>query len=204
MGVAEGEVGQWAHPKTIFSNAGTHCAIKVGPKGGIHIAAYDTGAGDLRYAYLSNYKNDNGYTEAKAVTVDAYDLTGEFISIDVGTNSSGKEIPYISYYSRSVRENKVAYLTENAKYTDNGANPENESYTGKWEVAIIPSNSKILEDRVNIGLWKTNGVISNSTTDKSSSSQTSGICYGNGTANPIIGYAISGTLSGALETAQMK
>ena len=73
-------------------------------------------------------------------------------------------------------------------------------------------------DRMNIGLWKHEGKIVESTNDcftitgqngkKTSVNNVSynsgGNIYGNGTANPILGYAIESTSGTCLETAQMK
>jgi hypothetical protein len=71
---------------------------------------------------------------------------------------------------------------------------------------------------MNIGLWKHDGKIVSSTdssftvtgaetivtSTSNSSTGTNGNIYGNGTANPIVGYAIESTSGTSLETAQMK
>ena len=83
-------------------------------------------------------------------------------------------------------------------------------YTGNWEISIVPTASDLSDalnttDKVSIGLWKTTaGVIKNSTTGSSSASNTSGNCWGNGTAYPVLGYSVVTTSGTAIETAQMK
>ena len=69
---------------------------------------------------------------------------------------------------------------------------------------------------MNIGLWKWEGKVVNSndshfgtvltakTSADNTSSGTNGNIYGNGTANPILGYAVESTSGTYLETAQMK
>ena len=91
-------------------------------------------------------------------------------------------------------------------------------FTGKWEVSPVPTPSTMsggANDKVNVGLWKktvdtVKGVIvkssdMNSTTKGSNDSKTTyGNCYGNGTANPVLGYAIKTSSGTAIETAQLK
>ena len=108
----------------------------------------------------------------------------------------------------------------------------NEYFTGVWEVSVIPTRSRVSIDHVNIGVWKdSDGVITWSTTDglepngsntgetkldykevysqprsggSNTGYRTGGHVYGNGTKNPILGYAITNGASGYIETAQMK
>ena len=186
----------------------------------------------MRYAYLDSY--NSGYTEATdSVLVDSFTITGERISIDAGivdyTKSDGTTVsvmvPYISYFNGTSRLPTVAKLVipesgvMNYKAQGTGTEDGDDIFTGNWDVSIVPSPEKLTAmyyDKINIGLWKQNGKIVNSNDsgftgsakDKTSADNTSatdnGQIYGNGTANPILGYAIESTTGICLETAQMK
>lgn len=196
-----GKDGYWAKPIVIFEGAGEYCKIKVDSDNGIHIAAYDTVNADVVYAYLSSY-------EARSVTgsctVDSADILGTYLTLDVA-KSNEKQIPYIGYYANSIQRPKFAKLSENA------ANPYDDgvidnAYTGNWEVSIVPTTSRMVEGTINVGIWKNGGELINSKEGSSYSATDTGICYGNGTSNAVLGYAItnqSGT-GGTIETAQLK
>ena len=196
-----GKDGYWAKPIVIFEGAGEYCKIKVDSDNGIHIAAYDTVNADVVYAYLSSY-------EARSVTgsctVDSADILGTYLTLEVA-KSNGKQIPYIGYYANSIQRPKFAKLSENA------ANPYDDgvidnAYTGNWEVSIVPTTSRMVEGTINVGIWKNGGELINSKEGSSYSATNTGICYGNGTSNAVLGYAItnqSGT-GGTIETAQLK
>ena len=98
-----------------------------------------------------------------------------------------------------------------------------DAYTGVWECVTVPTNQTVemqslQHNDINIGLWKDNGVIVDSTSSKyttgtsattntfnSYNSDSYGQIYGNGTKNPVLGYAITwGDNSDHIETAQMK
>ena len=210
--------------KKIFSDGGEYCTVKTGPDGSIHIAANVDGS--LKYAYIKNTSSIDSYNEeTDSVTVDSFTITGEQINIDVGRklNAQGKYVvvPYISYYLNSAKLPAVASLVipDNGTmdYTAQGTTVKN-VFTGKWEVSPVPTPSTMsggANDKVNVGLWKktvgtVKGVIvkssdMNSTTKGSNDSNTtSGNCYGNGTANPVLGYAIKTSSGTAIETAQLK
>ena len=83
--------------------------------------------------------------------------------------------------------------------------------TQLWETGLVPTSSKLSEDHINVGVWKSDGVITTSTKGTTSYSYTStaygtdeGTVYGNGTANPFLGYAITNGSTGYIETAQMQ
>ena len=219
-GKDNGPAAGWT-TKKIFSDGGEYCTIKAGPDGSIHIAANVDGA--LKYAYLSSYDAD--YTESTdSVTVDSYAITGEQITIDVGRkkNSSGTYVivPYISYYVSAAKKPAIATLvipsSGTMNYTAQGT--INNIFTGNWEVSIVPTKSDLsggADDKINVGLWKSTvdsskGVIVkstelNSTTSKlNTASTTTGMCYGNGTANAILGYAVKSSSGTNIETAQLK
>ena len=92
-------------------------------------------------------------------------------------------------------------------------------FTGSWEVSFVPTDSKIpdldvkrrgnLDNRINVALWKNQqGVIKNSTaadgTDHKNEAGDNGTCWGNGTANPVLGYSIETSDGDRIETAQMQ
>lgn len=203
--------GYWSPAKTIFSGGGKYCSIKVDPKGGIHIAAQDSAAQDLKYAYLSSY--DAAYNEtADAVVVDSYSIVGSQVHIDTQIEN-GNVIPYISYFSISSLRPKMAYLLSQTKmnYKENGVDVDTDKFTRKWEITLIPTNSEVQDDHINIGLWKTKSgekrktvYTSVGTVDIDKNGKEDGITYGNGTANPVLGYAIVEGTQGYIEVAQLK
>ncbi len=108
-----------------------------------------------------------------------------------------------------------------------GTNDGRDIFTGNWEISLVPTTSTLTSqyyDKMNIGLWKVGNadgetrqkgliVASNDSKftiskDKTSGSNTSttnqGDIYGNGTANPILGYAVESISGTFFETAQMK
>ena len=198
----------WAGVKEILSTGGEYCQLVVDKDGGIHIAAYDNGK--LKYAYLQKFNS----ASAQVCTVDSYDIIGQNLTIDVAYEND-HNIPHIGYYALSRTLPKYAYLAVPASSDLNGADSSN-YFTGVWESTYIPTNQTVPQDRINVGVFKENGERAYSTigTNKfkqngqkgtSNTSAGSGTCYGNGTNNPILGYAIRFTSSSTyVETAQMK
>lgn len=216
--------GGWT-TKKIFSDGGEYCTVKVDSSKGIHIAANVDGS--LKYAYLSSYNAE--YDEStQAIKIDSCAITGEQITIDVGKKTIDNityEIPYISYYMSASKKPCIAYITENAISSNGTINyaaagtDENDCFTGNWEVSVIPTKTQLSgghSDKINVGLWKnTDGSIKNSTSDTNvtgtgstggwnSVSYGYGDIYGNGTANPIFGYAVRASSGTCIETAQLK
>ncbi len=216
--------GHWASPIALKSAAGQNCQIAVDPKGGIHIASYDSSKADLVYAYLSSYDD----TTPQVVTVDAYAFTGTNLRIDTAVSEDGNYVvPYIGYYMSSVLKPKMAYLPGIISASESKSVREavtipagadsSEAVTGKWECAILPTTSTYADNYsysyVNIGLWKdasTGKAKAWSGTDVSytnlvglDKSNTSTV-YGNSTTNPVMSYATRIGTRGHLETAQMK
>ncbi len=125
-------------------------------------------------------------------------------------------VPYISYYGSSSVRPKIAYWNSSESIA-NATSIEgavNETFTTNWEVSIVPSSSKISLDHINVGVWKdSNGNLTYSTMDgnvpngsnvgTSSAGTEDGTIYGNGSKNPILGYAVSKSASGFIETVQM-
>lgn len=223
-GKDNGIEGGWNCQK-IFSDGGEFCTVKAGPDGSVHIAANVDGS--LCYAYLSSYAAS--YNEATdSVIVDSFTITGEQINIDVGRRKVVGDgsvtkyyvIPYISYYVSAAKMPAIASLVIPVSgvmdYTMQGT--VNDVFTGGWEVSLVPTDSTMsggANDKVNIGLWKKTldgekGVIVKSTdlnTETSSrnvSNVSSGNCYGNGTDNAVLGYAVKTSSGTAIETAQLK
>lgn len=223
-GKDNGIEGGWNCQK-IFSDGGEFCTVKAGPDGSVHIAANVDGS--LCYAYLSSYAAS--YNEATdSVIVDSFTITGEQINIDVGRRKAVGDgsvtkyyvIPYISYYVSAAKMPAIASLVIPVSgvmdYTMQGT--VNDVFTGGWEVSLVPTDSTMsggANDKVNIGLWKKTldgkkGVIVKSTdlnTETSSrnvSTVSDGNCYGNGTDNAVLGYAVKTSSGTAIETAQLK
>ena len=214
---ANGTTG-WSAPVAVFAEkdydyAGEYCKIAVDKNGGIHIAAYDPVNLDLVYAYASSY-NSNFTT----CVVDSNGVVGSNLTLDVALEN-GKAVPFIGYYATSCIKPKYARLVGNLS---NGSfdGSINDEVTGKWEISVVPTSSIIemqsnQHNDINIGVWKdSSGKITNPTTTGTSeisntssgySSTSYGQIYGNGTKNPVLGYAIKyGSSSDTIETAQMK
>lgn len=228
-GLDNGSAGGWKGNKVIFTEGGEHCTVKIDQNGGVHIAAYADGS--LRYAYLSS--KDAGYNESTdSVIVDSYTITGERIGLDVGlvdyTKPNGTivsvVVPYITYYNGTARKPSLAKLVIPSNGTMNykAQGTEDDIFTGNWEITLVPTDTKptgMYYDKMNIGLWKNvdgkivrsndsiftvSGEGEGKTFADNTSSTISGSIYGNGTANPILGYAVESNSGTCLETAQMK
>jgi len=194
-GYSGARIAAWKGVKQILSRGGEYCQIAVDKDGGIHIAAYDNGK--LKYAHLDKFNS----TTVKTCTVDSYDIIGQNLTLDVAyevdENGVGHNIPHIGYYALSRTLPKYAYLAKPDSEDLNGADSSN-FFTGVWESTYIPTQQTVPQDRINVGVFKNNGVRAYSTINKeangtrgtSTTSAGSGTCYGNGTNNPVIGYAI--------------
>lgn len=197
----------WATAQTLLTGAGEYCQIVVDSDDHIHIAAYDSIRGDLKYVYLSDYMGTNKRT----CTVDSYLDLGENITLDVAKDENGNQVPHIGYWGAYPKKPRYAYLAKPElltveNYTAGDLDgTKTDMYTGVWECTIVPTTSKAIQDRVNVGVWKNNGVIKNSTTGTSSADTNWGKCYGNGTSNAVLGYVTApNSTSGFIETAQLK
>ena len=232
--IAVGQYSQadtkWTTPVAIFGEGngiGEYCKVVVDANNGVHIAAYDGMNGDLYYAYIPDFKTPSG---AKPCIVDSYGLIGTELNIDVALDENNNPVPYISYYAGSCAKAKIArWAGANSISSASGLNgADDEVFTGNWDVSIIPTSSKLSVDHINVGTWKkSSGQITYSTTDGSEPNDSNigtterlhnesyktgnnqgykswGNVYGNGTKNPILGYAITKGSSGYIETAQMK
>lgn len=215
---ADGTTG-WSTPVPVFArkdydNAGEYCKIAVDKNGGIHIAAYDPVNLDLVYAYASSYNST--FTTC---VVDSNGVVGSNLTLDVGLEN-GNPVPFIGYYATSCIKPKYArFVGSSLSGTIDGS--KNDEVTGKWEISVVPTD-RVVEmqsnqhNDINIGVWKNNNgeLTAADVTGKVSSinnspngynSTSNGQIYGNGTKNPVLGYAVKyGSSGDTIETAQMK
>ena len=212
----------WSRPVAVFgakNGIGEYCKVATDGKGGVHIAAYDGLYSDVWYAYIENFDNPSN---AKACMVDSYGIIGSELDIEVGLDENDNPIPFISYYAASCARPKSAHWASSTSLNDvsssNMSGAQKDMFTGNWEISVIPTSSKVSVDHTNIGVWKsidevTRGRIIESTLGESTTEQigssykstvSRGTIYGNGTANPILGYAIKKSATGYIETAQMR
>ena len=172
VSIAVAGAGQsWNEVTVDDKSAGQYVAMKTDSKGGIHFAYYDTGNGDLKYAYMSSVS-----VTPVVVTVDGYQQVGQYVDLALketsnATANTTSVTPYISYYSMSnadtKRSAKVAKLGRPIVYTTTGtgntatttansasvlAGSSNEMFTGNWEAMHIPTNGIPVQYRVNIGV----------------------------------------------------
>ena len=157
-----GSESQWqSHALEIdASYAGWYVDLAVDANDGIHIAYYNSGTGDLKYAFLSSYADK----KPEVVTVDSYLSTGQQIMINtraetrtVNGSSQSVIVPYISYYSSSFMQTtsslRVAWRNDFSSYPasaalvastgSNGVGPgaTGDKFTGNWEVMTIPTTN---------------------------------------------------------------
>ena len=213
----------WVNGGNILTGGGEFCQLVVARDNSIHIAAYDSGKGDLKYIYLPSYDGD-----PVTCTVDAYLDVGSQLTIDVA-EVNGKQIPYIGYTGAFPEKPKYAYLADPAKFYSTDANEKvvdgvsGNYFTGVWDCTVVPTQSTMKSDReISVGVWKHNGTADdngklawsttgtnrgkeNGTVSASTATDSSGQCYGNGTNNGVLAYVVTPTGSKyCAETAQKK
>ena len=126
----------WQENATVIdaSYAGWYVDLAVDSSDGIHIAYYKSSSGDLKYAYIENYKKAS---DAKVITVDSYLSVGTNITI----NTKGT-VPYIYYYNTSANQTtnsiKVAWQNDTTTLRDGALN---DKFTGAWESMTIPTSN---------------------------------------------------------------
>ncbi len=163
--------------------AGWYVDLAVDTDGGIHIAYYSSGAGDLRYVHLASYDATASMTPeqlaALHVTVDSYLSVGQNIMVDV-KKVGADQIPYISYFMGSYISTK--YSLRIARRIDfSGLVPAgvvDDSFTGGWDISMVPTSRIPKDFTVSVGFKD----------------------IGAAALNPILGYATSTNL----ETGQLK
>lgn len=201
---------KWSKPEELFpQEVGEYCKVTVDADNGVHIAAYDSTNGDIWYAYLENYDSPE---DAKTGCLDSNGFIGSELNIDVAMINE-EPVPYVSYYASSAGKPKIARW-KGAKLSDveSVAGAESDTFTSNWEISYIPTSSKLIIDHINVGVWKDDdgAIIASTTGTKSfqagsgSTVNSYGTVWGNGTTNPVLGYAIKDGSLGYIETAQMK
>lgn len=198
--------GYWSKAVEVFSGACEDVSIKADASGAVHISAYNKAEQSLVYRYITSDLT----TMKDPVTVDSYQIVGSRTQIDV-QKEGDYYVPYISYYNPATQKTKLAYLLAGKSGIDYSASgvKSDDTFTGNWEVSVIPTTSDIQEDHTNIGLWKDSsgarrtsvgGTVNNYGSIGDNEGQTSG----NGTNNPVVGYATVIGIRGFIETAQMR
>ncbi len=205
--------GYWSKAVEVFSGACEDVSIKADASGAVHISAYNKAEQSLVYRYITSDYITSDLTAIKddVVTVDSYQIVGSRTQIDVQKEKEGDYyVPYISYYNPATQKTKLAYLIAGESSLDYSAQgvKSDDTFTGNWEVSVIPTSSDIQEDHTNIGLWKdSSGVRRTSvggTVNDGQIGDNGGQTTGNGTNNPVVGYATVIGIRGFIETAQMR
>lgn len=204
--------GYWSKAVEVFSGACEDVSIKADASGAVHISAYNKADQSLVYRYITSDYITSNLTTIKddVVTVDSYQIVGSRTQIDVQKEGS-YYVPYISYYNPATQKTKLAYLLAGKSdkgYSAPGVNPD-DTFTGNWEVSVIPTSSDIQEDHTNIGLWKDSSgarrtSVGGTVNDYGQIGDNDGQTSGNGTNNPVVGYATVIGIRGFIETAQMR
>jgi len=197
----------WEGATKDLGSGGEYVQLVVDSDNNIHVAHYDSATGgELKYIKL-----DSSMTVKENVTIDAYDDVGSHLTINVGKDKDGNQIPYIGYYGR--KHAKMAYRVNSEKAS--GADSD-KVFTHNWEVTYVPTADTIsenAENTVNVAVWtKANGDLAKSASGTNTAGTFNGNIgaagdtipcgqvYANGTNNPIIAYV---SASGALEYGQI-
>jgi len=206
----------------LIEGAGQYCKLVVDSQNHIHIACFDDQNGDLKYIYLDNYLGAG----KKVCTVDSYQTVGTELTIDVA-KVGDYQIPYIGYMGSTPNKPRFAYLKDAASFYA-ATSPKldgvaEDKFTGIWECTVVPTikvenevadkegGSALTEHsmrRINVGVWKnkTTGVLEDSigTYLNSYAGTDEGKCYGNGTSNAVLAYAVKNGSQEFAETAQKR
>ena len=222
---ADGMVtGNWAtNAATVSTKGGMYCRMAIDEDNGIHIVHYDNTGADLLYTYVPVTNAVPQPASAQTFMIDSYLSVGTYCTIDVAKVSNGNggynHVPYIGYFvpanqdtSASTKQAKPIEFNEDGYPLFNGV--EDDKYTSKWEVTIVPTNKIPIMDRVNVGVYKTTinnvkGVLTAIPTgnrvDEAETNtfpvSNSTRVFGNGTTNPIVVYPLD---DGPIEMAQKK
>lgn len=204
----------WTAPSTISTIGGKYVSMATDEAGGIHLAYLSNSGANLYYTYMSS-------VSATPVTmlVDAYQDVGDRCMITVGRESTSKPwIPYISYKSNYASHTKIAYPVfasdaSSSALPSAGIVDGTEKYAGAWNVSLVPDTNLSIDDTVSVGVnkdWASDSgvmyVFPTGETQKASDTGVYALCdativYGNGTKNPVMGYAIE---DGTIQMAQKK
>ena len=224
--------GGWQTASPLVTDAGEECKIVADSDGNLHIAAYDTANADLVYVYIPT-DGAGGFTVADKIVsrVDSYLDAGQHVTIDVA-KKNGQQIPYIGYWAAYPEKPRYAYLADPETFynsseedTEKNGTTGLDCYTGVWECTVVPSPSSVNEGNMNVSLWKSDGNLAYSTYTvsngnvsgfsgaqggtncyaRSTAGTSSGICYGNGSNNGVMGYVVSvNSTTSYVETAQCR
>lgn len=229
-------IGKWNTAATVFSGFGQYCKVVVDANNGVHIVAYDNKNRKMYYAYSSNYT----VAPTNAYVVDSYNNVGKNLTLDVATKTIDETtyyVPYIGYWDNTLQLPRYAYLAKPENFQGTNASTaekngyiesgSNKGYTGVWDCSIVPTQSKLKQSTINVGVWKdsleanTAGTLKASTALENKnwvtkytssnvwmvptgSSTNRGFCYGNGSTNGVLGYLISADSTTYIETAQIR
>ena len=168
----------WSKPVTLLPRAGKYCQLVMDSDDNIHVAAFDSAKGNLKYIFIDDYLKPE---DAVVCTVDSYGTIGKELTIDVA-KVGNNQIPYIGYYGGKANKPCYAYLANppsEGMGTWSSSNiagvTDSDKYTGVWECTIAPTlkvnadnsantvdkNVVTINDayprRINVGVWKYNG-----------------------------------------------
>ena len=216
---SNGVTNVWSKPEAIYTGPVQDCVMAIDKNNGIHIAAYDQNNANLLYMYKQTYNTTGVYT----CVVDAYSQIGNKLTIDTALNTNNRVVPYISYFAEGLSSlPKLAYLPDGidttsattiaASITD-GATASTNLFTGKWEVSMIPTSSKLQNGagyNINVGVFKDTATGKVGQAFKPSkgtdvvTDQDTRKRYANGTTELVLGYSIKSNGVGYIETAMRK
>ena len=152
----------WSVAETLISGAGLYCQLVVDGADNIHVAAFDSANGDLKYAYIPSANGVPNINGAKVCTVDSYQTVGKELTIDVAKEGD-YYIPHIGYYGNTPKKPRYAYLADPENFSKAGSEAarsgttSSDMYTGIWECGIVPTISTLTAHkmrRINVGVWK--------------------------------------------------
>lgn len=204
----------WTDHGKISSIGGKYVSMAIDEAGGIHLAYLSNSGANLYYTYLSSVSST-----PVTMLVDAYQDVGDRCMITVGRESTSKPwIPYISYKSNYASHTKIAYPVfasdaSSSTLPSAGIVDGTEKYAGAWNVSLVPDTNLSIDDTVSVGVnkdWASGSgvmyVFPTGETQKASDTGVYALCdativYGNGTKNPVMGYAIE---DGTIQMAQKK
>ena len=119
---------------------GTYVSMDIDSHNGIHIAAFDSNDGDLKYFYLPSYGSSN--SDLKSMTVDAAFSVGQWTQIKVRNDK-----PYIAYYNNTEagQRSAIKLAVAEGKVVNGGigtvaAGVDAQGFvTGKWDCMTVPT-----------------------------------------------------------------
>ena len=140
----------WKDAKVTFPEyTGSYVSMDIDSNNGIHIAAFDSNDGDLKYFYLSSYNDD----KLKTALVDAAFSVGQWTQVKVHNNK-----PYIAYFNNSEAGQrsaiKLAVAKDDVGTVKNGVGTSEQDeenkiadklyyedgfVTGRWDCMTVPT-----------------------------------------------------------------